>query len=479
MEENNQYIEYLTDDKGVAKLILKASEDSNNKPKSGQDVYVLYEGRLCSNNKVFDSNNNKSNPFKFTLGQGQVIKGWDIGVSSMSKGEKSQFTLKSDYAYGSAGAGSDIPPNADLIFDVELLDFSDRMKSKHEMNKEEKVDLANKLKSEGNELNKNNELNSAVNKYETAIDYLKSEIKNLSDNEVTLLNTLLTNCAICLNKTGNYTKAIYYASESIKTNITQKNVYQRGIAYANNADNLTSLNYALEDLDSLVKLVGSDDVAVKNLKETIENKKKQIYNSKKALSKGLLKASLYGEKEMPIASAIFTIPEGVTDGNPIVYMDLKYNDNSESKRVEFELFKNVVPKTVENFKALCTGEKGFGFKNSIFHRIIKDFMMQGGDFTNANGTGGKSIYGNKFDDENFNIEHSKRGLLAMANSGKNTNGSQFYITFKETPWLNGKHVVFGRVIKGMDIIDDIESSVEVDDSKPLKNVIVSDCGVVS
>jgi peptidylprolyl isomerase len=164
-----------------------------------------------------------------------------------------------------------------------------------------------------------------------------------------------------------------------------------------------------------------------------------------------------------------------------VYFDIAIADQA-SGRLVMELFDNVTPKTAENFRALCTGEKGSGkagkplhYKGSLFHRIIPGFMAQGGDFTNGNGTGGESIYGIKFADENFQQKHDQPGLLSMANAGPNSNGSQFFLTFVPTPWLDGKHVVFGKLVEGFDLLKLLEANGS-ESGKPKSRITITDSG---
>lgn len=182
--------------------------------------------------------------------------------------------------------------------------------------------------------------------------------------------------------------------------------------------------------------------------------------------------------KLPSLPALPFISSRSIDDRTVVYFDVTIDD-VPSGRIQMELFDETAPNTARNFKVLATGEAGYGYKGSQFHRIIPGFMLQGGDFEKGDGTGGYSIYGRTFEDENFDVPHDSSGLLSMANAGEDTNGSQFFITVDKTPWLNGKHVVFGRV-KDHDSYNVVKliESYGAPDGSPSAKIVISDSGIV-
>jgi cyclophilin family peptidyl-prolyl cis-trans isomerase len=237
---------------------------------------------------------------------------------------------------------------------------------------------------------------------------------------------------------------------------------------------------AIEDIKAAIKLNPQDKKLRTDFDNVKNEKKKHAMSQQNAMAK-FFAEGIYTEKEVAKTKKVHDKLPEFDQENVQTFFDFEIGNKGDTMikgRVVFELFTKQVPKTAENFRAICTGEKGsdYHYKGNVFHRVIKGFMAQGGDITAGNGTGGHSIYGDKFEDEQIWYPHTHGGVLSMANAGPNTNGSQFFICFTQTPHLDEKHTIFGRIIHNYSLIEVIENNESGAQDKPLKNVTVVDCG---
>lgn len=284
--------------------------------------------------------------------------------------------------------------------------------------------------------------------------------------------------SVCTNNTGDYRDTIRNCGKAITVDPNAaKALYLRSVAYTK----MGELDEAMADIKAAIKISPADT----NLRAQFETIKKERASKSQKQKAGLaafFSQGVYNDKATIKPTKTFDkLPEFKPE-NAQTYFDITIGtegeEGYESGRVVFEVFSEDVPKTAENFRALCTGEKGseFHYKGNCFHRVINDFMMQGGDTTAGNGTGGMSIYGDRFEDEQVWYPHTHKGVLSMANAGPDTNGSQFFICYRDTPHLDNKHTIFGRVISGYSICEKAESVEKGASDKPLKDIKIADCG---
>ncbi|CAB1102792.1 unnamed protein product [Ectocarpus sp. CCAP 1310/34] len=435
----------------------------------------------------------------------------------MTIGEKAILKCRADYAYGDSPPGSGvIKPGDTLLFDVELLGFHEKAKEKWEMSAAELMEEAMKIKEEGTALFKEKRFFEATERYVAAADNASAvpEKTDPGGEEEAAAVALELSCFLnaaqaCLNG-KEWGDAIAHATSALgKDPDNVKALYRRGVARRHTG----MVDESKSDLMAAYKLDPNNKAVRKELQllkasameqgyslsrslRTIHAAMKESKEKAKSVFGGLFgKVSMYDDKEGVV----------VFDGtNPKCFFDVTVGDK-EPQRISFELYANTCPKTSANFLHLCKGDKGttpdgvpLHYKGSKFHRVIKNFMLQVGkgrgvtqtcfdlrsprhvtsvcgDFTAGDGTGGCSIYGEKFKDENFQLKHTEPGLLSMANAGPNTNGSQVFITCRDTPHLDGKHVVFGKVLSGMEVVKEIENVATTAD-KPNDDVVIVDCG---
>jgi len=447
---------------------------------------------------------------------GYVIKGLNAGVELMHRGEIAELIIKPEYAYGSAGKRSKpkVPPNATLRYEVELLTWKPALSEEPnmlDMSWQARFELAYSLKDSANEHFREGQPEEARERY-WRIGMLMDVIGNpgtyveMPADRVPEQDALATvawlNEAMCFirlaqneEETGkNYKghptlsatnptlwrkaidscdRALNYDKDSVK------GLYRKGFAYLH----LHEFENAKEQLLRAASLEPANR-EVRSALEACRTASAEAHKQDARMFQKVLRKSkgLYSEKHYDVATG--GVAE-VLKPNPLVWLAFRIGGKPQAERVVLELWADRLPKTAENFRQLCRGDKhvhaltrqALHYKSSPIHRVVRGMMVQGGDFVCHDGTGGESIYGAYFADEGFETKHTEAGLLCMANSGRDTNRSQFYITTAAAPHLDGRHVVFGRVLSGMATVEAIESMpVDAQTERPLLPIVIDDCG---
>ena len=468
----------ITEDGGIQKRIIRKGSGTN--PSEGKIAFIKFKSKY--EDKIFDETE-ENEPFQFKIGENKVIKGWEIAVKTMKIGEKAEFIMTPEYTYGDKQVNESIPAKSILNYEIELIAIgnNDSENNLENMTYEEKLQWGKLLKSEGVTKFKANDITAAKECFLKSLQFMKTMDPSKEEQKegVDLFLTILSNLCNCYNKEKEYNSVIQFATIGLNIKLMPKLLSFRAIAYAYNED----FENAQQDLENLYKFFEQTTDDEKKLIEqtlvyvkSILDERKSLYIEKnKKYSRAIFRQYLYHNKSLKNNSLI--PPKERNPQNPVVFFEIKIGEKNAGK-IEFELFKDITPITAENFRLLCIGEKKeLSYKGTCLNKIIKNFVIGGGELDNNNGKN-KCIYGEYFDDENYIYCHCRRGLLTMDNVGKNTNNSKFLITLKYLPWFDGKHVVFGQIIEGIEILNEIEELETDNEDRPLIKVIIENCGEI-
>lgn len=493
---------------GLTLDVLSGPLSATKKPKAGQTVSIKYKGTLASGS-VFDTNEDKE-PLTVRVGRGQVVSGWDAMLPHIAVGQRVRLTVPPALAYGAKGKAGVIPPNATLTFEIELLSIEADTPA------EALLEAASTGSVDGvvHSLRDGADVEHADRQGHRALHLAAKgghvEIVMRLLEAVRVGEHRTTACiGNCCSHTRTPTRAAHASQGAAVDPLTKAGVTPLMFAVSKSA----------EPLCAKLLLHARADVNIKSLKGTTalallrKDKEHAALETEYAGGSAGRRASAGDVSGLGIGySDPVWLPGWEVLRNRALWRARVRRDNprcwlklvveapagtpaadvaaaeADAPAVEVELYADVVPRTSENFRCLCTGERGtcstFGspplhFKGSVSHRIVPGNILQAGDITMGDGRGGESIYGRKFDDESFGGragKHTSKGLLSMANSGRNSNGSQFFITLDALPHLDGKHVVFGRVLSGMEFVEAIVGAVGSSGGVPSRKVVITDCG---
>lgn len=488
--------ENVTDDGLVKKATLRAtSMKVPLYPVDGMELKVHYTGTLPyveGADEPFDCSRKRKTPFTFTLGHGAVIAGWDEAFCKVAVGETALIEVGPAYGYGSEGHPPVIPPDAHLRFEVELLSAAVKKKELHQLTAEEKYELSTLHKAKGLELFAAQEWKGARRAFAEAVHYCDASTytrndKPLPDDVAAVYLSCHLNASQCALNAKEWPAAAAYATRAVRLRPDSvKALYRRGVARSR----MGLLDEAKADLKKAAALDPKNKpvrVAWAELKTLVAEQTK----GQKTTFKGAFdKVSLFGDKPSNVLHPSET-------ENPYVFFRIralpKGGEGGAAAAEGFDgtlvlrVYEDSHPKTAKNFLALTRGDKGRGrvfgkplaYAGTPIHRVAKDFMIQGGDVVAGDGTSGESIYGKTFKDEHTHLKFDAPGCLSMANSGPDTNQSQWFVTCDEAPHLDGKHVVFGKLVAGMAFLKQLANlDADADGAPKFFSVKIAQCDVL-